>query len=143
MTKRAKFSAIKRAFGTGMLTCILFAASPAMNAQTSGTANSSDSTVQNATIQYVGTSENMAIFRIRFTNIKNEKFCVTVQGGSDDVLYEKVFSEQNFDKQFNIPTDAGKLNITVTELNNYMAQTFEIDTQLRLNDVVVSAAANE
>jgi hypothetical protein len=140
MTKRSKFSAIRKAFGTGILTCILFAVSPDMNAQTS---SATDSTLKSATMQYVGTSENMAIFRIQFTNIKNEKFCVTVHGGADDVLYEKVYSDQNFDKQFNIPTDAGKLNITITELNTYTAQSFEIDTNLRLNDVVVTAATNE
>jgi hypothetical protein len=139
MTKRSKFSAIRKAFGTGILTCILFAVSPDMNAQTSST---TDSTVKSATMQYVGTSANMAIFRIQFTNVKNEKFCVTVHGGTDDVLYEKVYSDQNFDKQFNIPADAGKLNITITELNNYTAQTFEIDTHLRMNDVVFTAGNN-
>jgi hypothetical protein len=111
-----------------------------MSAQASST---TDSTVKSATMQYVGTSDNMAIFRIQFTNIKNEKFCVTVHGGSDDVLYEKVYSDQNFDRQFNVPTDAGKLNITITELADYTAQSFEIDTNLRLNDVVVTAADNQ
>jgi hypothetical protein len=91
-------------------------------------------------VKYLGTQEDMIVFNVSYQNPSGGKFSIIVKDQDGSQLYQVVYNEKSFDKQFRLPR-AEKNRVTFV-IRNYkdadMARTFDINVNSRMvEDVAV------
>jgi len=87
-----------------------------------------------ATVKYLGTQDDMIVFNVSYPNPDGSKFMLTVKDQDGTQLYQNLFSERSFYKQFRLPK-ADKDRIVFIFHNSHEAdviKTFEINVSSRL-----------
>ena len=124
-------SSLTAVFGKLILgTCFILIVAAA-HAQS--TATGAGQTESAATVKYLGTQEDMIIFNVFNPNPDGGKFQVTVKDQDGTQLYQNIFSEKSFYKQFRLPR-AEKDRIVFIIKNGKDAdvvKTFEINVNSR------------
>lgn len=86
-----------------------------------------------ATVKYLGTQDDMIVFNVSYPNPDGGKFMLTVKDQDGTQLYQNLFSEKSFYKQFRLPK-ADKDRIVFIFHNSREAdvvKTFEINVNSR------------
>lgn len=88
---------------------------------------------ESVTVKYLGAQDDMVVFNVSCPNPSGNKFSLTVKDQDGNPLYQGVFSEKAFYKQFRLPK-AEKSRITFLVRNNREAdviKSFEININSR------------
>ena len=56
-----------------------------------------------ATVKYLGTQDDMLVFNVSYSNPEGGRFLLTVKDQDGTQLYQSLFSEKSFYKQFRLP----------------------------------------
>jgi len=56
-----------------------------------------------ATVKYLGTQDDMLVFNVAYSNPEGGRFLLTVKDQDGTQLYQSLFSERSFYKQFRLP----------------------------------------
>ena len=56
-----------------------------------------------ATVKYLGTQDDMLVFNVSYSNPEGGRFLLTVKDQDGTQLYQSLFSERSFYKQFRLP----------------------------------------
>ncbi|HMH21833.1 MAG TPA: hypothetical protein VK563_08655 [Puia sp.] len=68
-------------------------------------------------VKYMGTQEDMIVFNVSYKNPSGEKFSIIVKDQEGSQLYQVVYNEKSFNKQFRLPS-ADKNKVTFIIRNN-------------------------
>jgi hypothetical protein len=71
------------------------------NAQSTGSGTGSADSA--ATVKYLGTQDDMLVFNVSYPNPEGSRFVLTVKDQDGTQLYQSIFSEKSFYKQFRLP----------------------------------------
>jgi hypothetical protein len=110
-------------------TCLILIVATAHAQSTATGAGQNEST----TVKYLGTQDDMIVFNVSYANPEGGKFQLTVKDQDATQLYQNVFSEKSFYKQFRLPR-ADKDRIVFIIRNGKDAdvvRTFEINVNSR------------
>jgi hypothetical protein len=91
-----------------------------------------------AAVKYLGTQDDMILFNVSYANPDGSKFQLIVKDQDGTQLYQNIFSEKTFYKQFRLPK-ADKDRIVFIIRNGREAdvvKTFEVNVNSRLVQVV-------
>lgn len=80
---------------------ILLLTVAAVNAQTAGSGTTPGT--EPAVVKYQGAQDDMLIFNVSYTNPQGNKFVVTILDQNGNQLYQDVFKDKTFFKQFKLP----------------------------------------
>jgi hypothetical protein len=58
---------------------------------------------EQATVKYLGTSEDMIVFNVSFANPERSRFLLTIKDQDGAQLYQNTFTDRSFYKQFRLP----------------------------------------
>src|ERR1051325_7315580 len=58
---------------------------------------------ENATVKYLGLQDDLIVFNVAYANPDGNKFQVIVKDQDGSQLYQNVFSDKTFYKQFRLP----------------------------------------
>jgi hypothetical protein len=91
-----------------------------------------------AMVKYLGLQDDMIIFNISYKNPGGAAFSVVVQDEEGSQLYQSVFKEKDFSKQFRLPrTDRSKVVFIIRDLKaTELARVFEINVNSHYIDEV-------
>src|ERR1700761_3087895 len=64
---------------------------------------SSSPAANTATVQYLGSQDDMLVFNVGYDNGQGNKFLVTIKDQDGAQLYQHSFSDKNFYRQFKLP----------------------------------------
>lgn len=135
MIKQSKISTAKTVLGKFIFTMLICSLGQASQAQTVEKIRSSQTT---ADIKYLGISDGMFLFDVRYNNPKAEKFIFEITESSDNNLFREIGRDKIFTKKFKIPADLGELKFIIHNLNDNSLQTFLVNKKQRVyEDVVV------
>jgi hypothetical protein len=91
-------------------------------------------------VTFLGTKDDMVLFSVACQNPSGDKFCLIIRDQDGNQLYQLVFKDKNFHKQFRLPR-ADKSQVAFTFRNYRQAditKTFQINVSSRLvEDVAV------
>jgi hypothetical protein len=73
----------------------------AANAQSGGSAPVS--IVEAATVKFLGTQDDMLIFNVNYDNPKGSRFVIAVRDQNGNQLYQDIFTDKAFYRQFRLP----------------------------------------
>jgi hypothetical protein len=93
-----------------------------------------------ATVKYLGLQDDMVVFNVAYTNPHGDKFSIIVKDQDGTQLYQVVYNDKNFYKQFRLPrADKSKLTFIIRNYREAdIAKTFEINVNTRyIEDVAV------
>jgi hypothetical protein len=93
-----------------------------------------------ATVKYLGIQEDMVVFNISCPNPEGNKFSLTLKDQDGIPLYQNVFSEKGFYKQFRLPkTDKNKITFVLRNGREAeVAKSFEINVNSRfVEDIAI------
>ena len=124
---KSQFTAV---FGKLILgTCLVLAAA---TVQAQSTVTGAGQT-ENAIVKYLGMQDEMIVFNVSYTNPEGSKFQLTVKDQDGAQLYQNIFSEKSFYKQFRLPK--GEKDRIVFIIRNGkdadVVKTFEINVNSR------------
>lgn len=89
-------------------------------------------------VKYLGTQEDMVLFDVSYSNPSGGKFSIIVKDQDGSQLYQVVYNDKNFAKQFRLPS-AEKSRITFV-IRNFkdadIARSFAINVNSRMVDDV-------
>src|SRR5882762_9130567 len=87
-----------------------------------------------ALIRYLGTQEDMVVFNISYNNPQGSAFNLLVRDQDGAELYQHMFREKNFYKQFRLPKAEGsKLSFIIRNGKEAdIVKTFEINVNSRM-----------
>lgn len=91
-------------------------------------------------VKYLGTQDDMVVFNVSYANPDGSKFTVIVKDQDGTQLYQNIFSEKSFYKQFRLPkTDKDRIVFVVRNGKDAdVVKTFEINVNSRyVQDVAV------
>ncbi len=93
-------------------------------------------------IALTATTSDALLFKLNVNNEKGDKFTVTIKNEAGDILFSKVFTDVNFDKQFkllkNDETNT-RYFITITSDNKNLEDTYVVSSTTRtVNDVAIN-----
>jgi hypothetical protein len=95
---------------------------------------------QSATVKYLGIQEDMVIFNVSCPNPEGSKFILSVKDQDGAQLYQNVFSDKNFYKQFRLPkTDKDKVTFIIRSNKGAdLVKSFEISVNSRfVQDIAI------
>ena len=124
-----------------LLTAVFLFAVVAANAQSAvdaGTAQ--DPKGPSALVKYLGTQDDMILFNVSYPNPDGNRFSLTVKDQDGTQLYQSVFTEKGFFKQFRLPkTDRSKITFTIRNGREAdIVKSFEINVNSRfVEDIAV------
>ena len=98
----------------------------------------SDKTAQNS-IQYVGTTDDGIVFKVKYDNADSAKFDLIIKNENGDVVYQQAFNDKNFDRRVVLVKEPGDARLTfiIRGADTYK-QSFDITTVTRtVEDIVV------
>jgi hypothetical protein len=58
---------------------------------------------ESAIVKYLGTQDDMIVFNVSYVNPEGSKFQLIVKDQDGTQLYQNLFNEKTFDKQFRLP----------------------------------------
>ncbi len=58
---------------------------------------------ESATVKYLGTQDDMIVFNVSYANPEGNKFQLIVKDQDGTQLYQNIFNEKTFYKQFRLP----------------------------------------
>lgn len=126
---------LKAVIGKCIAVTLLFTIVIAAQAQTSSTyAAASD---EPATVQYIGTQDDMFLFNVSYKNPGGSTFTMIVKDQDGTALYRSTFHEKDFNRQFRLPKtdDRGKYVFVFRNASGRdLAKTFEINVNRRYVD---------
>jgi len=88
---------------------------------------------EGATIKYLGTQDDLIMFNVSYANPEGSKFQVIVKDQDGNQLYQNIFNEKTFYKQFRLPK-ADKDRVVFVIRNGKEAdvvKTFEVNVNSR------------
>jgi len=88
---------------------------------------------EGATIKYLGTQDDLIVFNVSYGNPEGSKFQVIVKDQDGNQLYQNIFNEKTFYKQFRLPK-ADKDRVVFVIRNGKEAdvvKTFEVNVNSR------------
>ena len=134
MKKRSSFKAIRTVFGKFVFSALVLTSGPAF-AQSIIKDGLPD---KDATIEYLGSDDEMFLFNVHYNNTKGDKFIIEVLESSDNVLFKEIYTDKEFNKKFKIPKDLEKLSFVIKGVKDKSKQVFLVNSSLRTyHDVVV------
>jgi hypothetical protein len=112
----------KLTFGTFFLITVFSA-----QAQSASTTPSEKETP--AAVKYLGTQDDMVIFSVAYQNPDGSPFSVIVKDQDGTQLYQSIFKEKDFNKNFRLPrADKSKVIFIIRDFKGSdIAKTFEIN----------------
>ena len=93
-----------------------------------------------ATVKCLGIQEDMVVFNVSYPNPGGNKFSLAVKDQDGTQLYQNVFSEKDFHKQFRLPkTDKNKISFVIRNGREAdLVKSFEINVNSRfINDIAI------
>jgi len=119
---------------------ILFGVSLVLTAATvsaQSTANGAGQS-ENATVKYLGQQEDMIVFNVSYANSDGNKFQVIVKDQDGTQLYQNIFSDKVFYKQFRLPrADRDRLVFIIRNGREAdVVKTFEVNVNSRMTQEV-------
>ena len=120
-----------------LLTALLGGASLVSLANGNGPVNGGNS-ANTAEVKYITMQEGDGVFNVRYTNAAGDRFSLVVLDADGDQLYQRIFSDKNFDKNFKLadPESFHKLVFVIRDLNDNTTQRFEVESVSREVEVV-------
>ena len=88
---------------------------------------------ESAIVKYLGTQDDMIVFNVSYANPEGSKFQLIVKDQDGTLLYQNIFNEKTFYKQFRLPK-ADKDRIVFVIRNSKEAdvvKTFEVNVNSR------------
>lgn len=129
----------KMTFGTLFLLSVV-----AANAQstTSNTTTEQDASQKESpvAVKYLGAQDDMILFNVSYNNPGADKFCLIVKDQDGAALYQRVFNDKSFYKQFRLPkADRNKITFIIRNYKDAdIARTFEVNVNSHfVEDVAV------
>lgn len=136
MSKQSNYARFKNAFGKAFLVTIIALSVSQTNAQSP---ENTAAAVTGASVNYLGTQDDMYLFRVQYYNAKKNKFIVEIRESTGNVLFKESYNEKAFSKSFKIPKDLeGKLSFVLRSPKENLLEIFEVNTIVRISDVVVT-----
>jgi hypothetical protein len=110
--------------------CFLFIVATTQAQSTNNPAGQSESATL---VKYLGTQDDMIVFNVSYSNPDGGKFMLTVKDQDGTQLYQNVFSEKSFYKQFRLPrTDKDRIVFILHNAHDAdVVKTFEINVNSR------------
>jgi hypothetical protein len=114
--------------------CFVLAASTVSAQSTATGAGQSE----NATVKYLGLQEDMIVFNVSYANPDGNKFQVIVKDQDGTQLYQNLFSDKAFYKQFRLPrADKDRLVFIIRNGRDAdVVKTFEVNVSSRVTQEV-------
>ncbi|MBS1601226.1 MAG: hypothetical protein JST42_01065 [Bacteroidetes bacterium] len=114
--------------------CFVLAAATVSAQSTAAGAGQSE----NATVKYLGLQEDMIVFNVSYTNPEGNKFQVIVKDQDGTQLYQNLFSDKAFYKQFRLPrADRDRLVFIIRNGKDAdVIKTFEVNVSSRMTQEV-------
>jgi hypothetical protein len=72
-------------------------------------------------IHYMGTSNELAAFKLQYQNNSGKSFVLTILDGEGEVLFDKVYTDSLFSKIIKAPAEIGRLTFIIRD-NRYRNQ---------------------
>lgn len=93
------------------------------------TNNEPGSNETNVSVKYLGAREDLVSFAVSYKNPEGRKFSVIVLDQDNTQLFQRVFTDKNFEKKFNFPkTDKSKLTFVIRNFKDAdISQSFAIN----------------
>lgn len=93
---------------------------------------------ENATVKYLGLQDDMIVFNVAYANPDGNKFQVLVKDQDGTQLYQNVFSDKAFFKQFRLPrADRDRLVFIIRNGKDAdVVKTFEVNVNSRVTQEV-------
>ncbi len=84
---------------------------------------------ESATVKYLGTQDDMLVFNVSYANPDGSKFLLIVKDQDGTQLYQNVFSEKSFYKQFRLPkADKDRIVFVIRDgKDSDLVKTFEVN----------------
>jgi len=93
-----------------------------------------------ATVKCLGIQEDMVVFNVSYPNPDGSKFSLTVKDQDGTQLYQNVFSDKEFYKQFRLPKmDKSKISFVIRNGKEAeLVRSFEINVNSRfVEDIAI------
>lgn len=118
-------------FGKLILGTIFLLTLVTANAQSAGPGSGSNENA--AAVKYLGTQDDMLVFNVSYSNPEGGKFLVTVKDQDGTQLYQGIFSERSFYKQFRLPkTDKDRIVFVIHDYRDAdIVKTFDVSVNSR------------
>jgi hypothetical protein len=111
----------------------------AVQAQAQTTAPVAGEQATPAFVKYIGTQDDMLVFRVAYQNPQGTSFNITVKDQDGIQLYQSTFKEKDFNKQFRLPKDDKNSKVVFLfrdASGNDIARSFEINVSSRYVDEI-------
>jgi hypothetical protein len=81
-----------------------------------------------AEVKYIPGAQGQGIFNVQYNNAAGSRFSVCVKDADGNQLYQNVYTDKNFDKNFRLadPDNYGKLIFVIQNLADKSVQRFEV-----------------
>jgi len=100
---------------------------------------------ESATVKYLGTQDDMIVFNVSYANPEGSKFQLIIKDQDGTQLYQNIFNEKTFYKQFRLPK-ADKDRIVFVIRNGKdadMVKAFEVNVNSRfIQEIAVKKLNN-
>jgi hypothetical protein len=100
---------------------------------------------ESATVKYLGTQDDMIVFNVSYANPEGSKFQLSIKDQDGTQLYQNIFNEKTFYKQFRLPK-ADKDRIVFVIRNGKdadMVKSFEVNVNSRfIQEIAVKKLNN-
>ena len=85
-------------------------------------------------VRYLGAQEDMLVFNVAYSNPQGNKFVVAIKDQDGNVLFQDVFKDKSFYKQFKLPkTDKDRIAFEFSNGQNApVVKTFAVNVSSRL-----------
>lgn len=89
---------------------------------------------ESATVKYLGTQDDMLVFNVSYANPDGSKFLLIVKDQDGTQLYQNIFSEKSFYKQFRLSkADKDRIVFVIRDgKDSDVVKTFEVNVNSRL-----------
>jgi hypothetical protein len=106
---------------------------------TANTTNAMNSNPEEPIIRHLGKTNDSNYFQVKYNNESGDKFAVIIKEKFGAVLFQEVYTAQNFDKKFRLPKndDQGSLVFIIKNLKDNKVESYEINTNTRIVEEVV------
>lgn len=117
----------------------------ALNAQPAGTEMTDSSKAEGpVAIKYLGTVADLLSFQVAYQNPEGQKFSIIVKDQDGVQLYQGIFTEKSFFKQFRLPrTDKNKISFIIRNYRSTdISRSFLINVNSRFVEEVAIKKTN-
>ncbi len=123
--------------GKFVLGIMFIAGSFATHAQSNGGPVANE---KSATVKYLGVQDDMVLFNVSVNNPGGKKFSVIVKDQDNTQLFQRVYTDKQFDKQFKLPrADKNTLTFVIRDFKGAdITQSFAINVNTRyVEDIAI------